>query len=467
MKSLTAILLIVAYSICLPVDAAEPFELGTATVEITPPLGYRMSGYFHERLSQGTKDPLLAKALVFSQGDTMAALVCCDIVGLSPAVSAASRKQVTEQLGIPSENIAITATHSHTGPLYWGVLREHFHGLAVAKDGTDHAESVDYSALLIQQLVAVVQEAKENLQPVNLSAGYGFENRIAFNRRFMKKSGEVATWIGLNHPDVVGTAGPIDPEIGLLRFDSSESNRPIAALTTYALHLDTVGGQQYSADFPYYLQRELSKEYGEQFTSVFGAGTCGDINHADTKAKKRNTTEQIGLYLAESVSKALPRLERVDQPALAVKQEYVDAAKQQYTAAEIAQAKADMHRVADSKFAFAKRVKACIISDLQLRAGDTIPLEVQVFRLSNKVAIVTLPGEVFVDLGLHIKNRSPFETTLVIELANDAPGYIPTKKAFTEGGYETINSRVVPGSGEEMTAVAIRLLHELYQELEK
>jgi neutral ceramidase len=463
MKNATAFLVLLISVICSSSGAvADQFQMGTATIEITPPVGYRMSGYFHERLSLGTKDPLIAKAMVFSQSDTMAAIVCCDIIGLSPQVTGLSRKQIGEQIGIPSENIAIAATHSHTGPLYWGVLREHFHALAIEKDGTDKAESFDYPEFLVKQLVAVVAQAKENLQAVTISAGYGFENRIAFNRRFMKKNGKVATWIGMNHPDVVGTAGPIDPEVGLLRFDSLEGNKPLASLTIYALHLDTVGGQQFSADFPYYLQRELSNEYGDQFTSVFGAGTCGDINHADTQTKKRNTAEQIGLYLAESVSKAMPGMEKVAKPALAVKREFVNAPKQYYTAEQIAQAKEDMHRVADGKFPFHKRVKACIITDLQLRPGSEIPLEVQVFRISSETAIVTLPGEVFVDLGLHIKNRSPFATTLVIELANDAPGYIPTKKAFAEGGYETINSRVVPGSGEKMAGVAIRLLNELY-----
>lgn len=58
---------------------------------------------------------------------------------------------------------------------------------------------------------------------------------------------------------------------------------------------------------------------------------------------------------------------------------------------------------------------------------------------------------------------SPFETTLVIALANDAPGYIPTKKAFVEGGYETINSRISPGGGEQMTEAAIGLLGELQE----
>jgi len=96
-----------------------------------------------------------------------------------------------------------------------------------------------------------------------------------------------------------------------------------------------------------------------------------------------------------------------------------------------------------------------------MREGDTLPLEVQVFRLSKDVALVGLPGEVFVDLGLAIKKASPFATTLVVELCQDAPGYIPTTKAFKEGSYETVNSRVAPGGGEMMAEAAVRLLKEL------
>jgi hypothetical protein len=86
---------------------------------------------------------------------------------------------------------------------------------------------------------------------------------------------------------------------------------------------------------------------------------------------------------------------------------------------------------------------------------------VQAFRISDDVALVGLPGEVFVDLGLHIKQHSPFKTTIVIELCNDSPGYIPTKKAFGEGSYETVNSRVKPGGGEQMAELAVDLLKQL------
>jgi hypothetical protein len=110
---------------------------------------------------------------------------------------------------------------------------------------------------------------------------------------------------------------------------------------------------------------------------------------------------------------------------------------------------------------FLEQVETAKIVDLALRKSDSIPLEVQAFRLSRDVAIVTLPAEVFVELGLAIKRASPFKTTLVIELANDDPAYIPTQKAFAEGSYETVNSRVVPGSGEKMVEAAVKLLKEL------
>ena len=77
------------------------------------------------------------------------------------------------------------------------------------------------------------------------------------------------------------------------------------------------------------------------------------------------------------------------------------------------------------------------------------------------VAIVTLPSEVFVELALAIKQESPFKTTLVIELAHDCPAYIPTRKAFAEGSYEIVNSRVESGGGEALAELAIRLPKEL------
>ena len=107
-------------------------------------------------------------------------------------------------------------------------------------------------------------------------------------------------------------------------------------------------------------------------------------------------------------------------------------------------------------------MKACkIVNRAAASSGETLPLEVQAFRLNSDTAIVTLPCEIFVELGLAIKAASPFKTTLVIELANDSLGYIPTKQAFAEGSYEIVNSQVEPGTGEKLVEAAIGLLKEL------
>jgi hypothetical protein len=139
----------------------------------------------------------------------------------------------------------------------------------------------------------------------------------------------------------------------------------------------------------------------------------------------------------------------------------VDAPLQQFGPDDVAWARENIKKVGTGELSFIKQVEAYKILAREMRPGRTIPLEVQVFRLSLDVAVVGLPGEVFVDLGLAIKRASPFATTLVIELCQDAPGYIPTKKAFAEGSYETVNSRIAPGGGEMMAEAAIRLLKEL------
>ena len=102
-----------------------------------------------------------------------------------------------------------------------------------------------------------------------------------------------------------------------------------------------------------------------------------------------------------------------------------------------------------------------VIPDLALWNQTRRALEVQTFRLSEDTAIVGLPGEIFTDLGLAIKAASPFKNTLVIELCNDNITYVPTRKAFAEGSYEIVNSRVAPGGGEILVETAVRLLKEL------
>jgi len=442
----------------VPMACADALEAGVAACDITPPVGYRMSGYFHERLSTGTLNPLKAKALVLKQGDARAAIVSCDLIGLSLDVSNRARAEASARTGIPVENILLAATHTHTGPLYGGALREHLHNQAVAKHGQDPCEAVDYPKDLAAKLAQVIADANAASKPVSLAAGVAEQQGLAFNRRFHMKDGSVRFNPGVLNPNIVRPAGPIDPQVGVVMVHDA-GGKTHAGLVNFALHLDTVGGTKYAADYPFFLEEGLREAYGKAFVLLFGTGACGDINHIDVTKKERLKTETIGRTLAEAVKAA--DLKPVAKPALAVRREIVRAPLQQFDAEKKAWAREAIQKVGTRQLPFLEQVEAYKILAVEMREGDTLPLEVQVVRLSGDVAVVGLPGEVFVDLGLAIKKASPFATTLVIELCQDAPGYIPTRKAFAEGSYETVNSRVAPGGGEMMAEAAIRLLKEL------
>jgi len=227
------------------------------------------------------------------------------------------------------------------------------------------------------------------------------------------------------------------------------------------MHPDTTGGTEYSADYPFYLQETLRAALGGDVVSVFGTGTCGDINHIDVNRKDRPTARAIGNALGETVLAAIPKRCPVADARLRATGATVEAALHRYTAEQEAEAAKNLAEVGTGKVPFLKEVEACRIMDLKARKGSTLALEVQAFRLGRDVAVVTLPSEIFVELGLAIQKASPFKTTFVIELANDGIGYIPTKKAFTEGSYEVINSRVQSGTGEKLVDAAVRLLQEL------
>jgi hypothetical protein len=444
--------------------AAEDLQAGFAAADITPPIGYRMSGYFNERLSTGTLDPLHAKAVVLQQGDVKAAIVICDLIGLQPSITGKARELAQQQTKIPADHICIAATHTHTAPLYAGALREHFHRKAVEKHGRDPQEEIDYPELLANRIAQSIAAADKALQPVALSTGIGEENALSFNRRFHMKDGTVVFNPGRQNPNIIRPAGPIDPDVGLALFRSAKTKEPLGLLTIFALHLDTTGGTKYSADYPYYLEQTLRGRLGDGLHSLFGTGTCGDINHIDVSQPAaanptKTEAERIGTALGQKVLATLDSLV-LQSPQLGVQRGTISVPKQKYSDEEIQRAGLRIDKVGTRDLSFLEQVEATKIMDLQLRPGEMIKLEVQVFRLSSDAAIVCLPGEVFVELGQAIKQSSPFKQTLVMELCNDTPAYIPTRKAFAEGSYETVNSRVVSGSGEKMAELAVQLLKD-------
>jgi hypothetical protein len=283
----------------------------------------------------------------------------------------------------------------------------------------------------------------------------------------------------------VRAAGPIDPEIGLALIESAGDREPLALLSNFALHLDTVGGLLWSADYPYFIERGAREELGEGIVSIFGNGACGDINHSDPTRTERNKTDFIGNSLAETIRSALPGLRTVEDPAFQVRTVTVELPLQEVTEEQLEQARELIPAAKAGKridfFDQVRAYKAVVLDQLRNKpprmpgeeyinwglshnwagVGVSLPVEVTTMTLGHDLAMVFLPGEVFVELGLAIKQGSPYRNTMVVELSNCVETiYIPTRAACAGGSYEVTNSNVSPGSGEMLVEAALILLRE-------
>lgn len=443
---------------------ADKLEVGIAEVDITAPIGYRMAGYFDERFSTGVHDPLKAKAIVMRQGKQQTAWVFCDLVGVSLKVSKAARARASALTGIPVTNITVFATHSHTGPSFDDVRSTYFHNLAVEKFGRDPHQTIDYSDFLTERIVDAIEAARKKMMVSDVAMGIGHQPDLPFNRRYHMKNGRVAFNPGIRNPNTIGPAGPADHDVGILLFGNPGKRSFVGGLTVFAMHADTTGGSEYSADYPYYIQQGLRDKFGTNFISAFGAGTCGDLNHIDVNSdipfKGTEMAEHLGTNIAHTVVNSVTNLTRIKRPMLAVRSAKITLPLQEIPPGKLEWAKERAGKMGDLKADFFEKVQIVKYLDLADK-GTNWPSEIQVYRLAKDTAVVCLPCEIFVEHGLNIKKQSPFKNTIVISIANDRPSYVPTIKAFKEGSYEITNARVKPGTGEMMVDVAVKLLNEL------
>lgn len=448
---------------CTSVAPAAGPAAGAARVDITPPPGTPMAGYYSLRGAEGTHDPLFAKALVLEVDGTRAALVTLDLISTTFGMVAESRQLIEEQTGIPGKNVMISATHSHTGPvLSDGRPRNEAFG-------GDNKLAAEFMRGLPAKIAAAVKKADQARVPAKLFRGVGAEHGLAFNRRFHMTDGTVGWNPGKLNPKIVRPAGPTDPSVPVLWIETADG-RPLACYVNFAMHLDTVGGMYYSADYPGVLAKALADAKGDGLVTLFAAGTCGDINHINVGHGKRQhghgEAARIGTRLAAEVLRVLDRVEPVADGPLRVSSRTVDLPLAPVTPAEAAEAKEVVAKVtAGTKPApkFLDQVQAFKAADIADRLGKPLGVEVQVIALGPDVAWVSLPGEIFVQLGLDIKDGSPFRQTMIAELANGAIGYVPTRVAYGQGNYEVVSARCAAGSGEFLVDAAVAQLRELFR----
>ena len=194
----------------------KEFNVGFARVDITPPLGTPLVGYFEERRAKGVLDNLEANALAVSDGERTAVLIAADLLGIEGvAFNAALRGRIAASAHVPADAVHVHCTHTHTGP-----------GAGKADAGrTDIFEGTDfYNEFLSSRLVDVARFALADISPASMLTGRAEAKRISFLRRYRMKDGTIRTNPGVNNPDIAEPVGFLDDTVRVVRFRRERSD---------------------------------------------------------------------------------------------------------------------------------------------------------------------------------------------------------------------------------------------------
>jgi hypothetical protein len=358
----------------------------------------------------------------------------------------AAKAMIQQRTGLPAGNVLISATHTHSGPTCTGVFQSE--------------PDTEYQQFLVSRIADGVQGAINNAKPARIGWGVGRESNQAFNRRWHMKPGTIPPdpfgrtndLVRMNppveSPDLIEPAGPTDPEVSVLAVQSLEG-RPVALLAAYSLHYVGAPGFDISADyFGAFCARvgRLLEADGQDppFIAMLANGTSGNINNINFRQKRppQKPYEQINI-VADAVAREAQRvyegMKFKEWVPLGVAQKEIYLGVRQPEEAEpkraqeiLAQAKGRELRTSEEIYAR----ETVLLKDYP----KEVPLIIQTIRIGD-LGIAAIPCEVFVEIGLEIKARSPFKPTFAIELANGYNGYLPTPEHHKLGGYETWRAR--------------------------
>lgn len=429
---------------------------GAAQIDITPGLGAHLCGYFHDRQATDILDPLHAKAIALSNGDTTLGFVICDLIAVPGDVVDAAKAIITERHAIAPENVLIAATHTHTGPAIIGAL------------GTPEEEG--YGEWVAPRIADAFTLALERLQPAQVAHAAGSCPGEVHNRRWHMKDGSVRMNPGHQNPDAVCPAGPTDPQLGLMIL-RAPNGAPITVLGNLSLHYVGVSGNHsvICADYFAAFGRALNQCAGAEFVAPMANGTFGDVNNIDPTRPPRTSLyathqiDRVGNVVAAEAWRVWNGLREDDfrhEVPLGATITHVNFPARYPTDEELAAARAlyeSGEHWEDTEWIYAREL-------VLLAEGPrewTVPIHTM--RVGD-LGIVGLPGEVFTEIGLDIKQRSPFMQTMNIGLANDTVGYVATDRALAEGSYETRLCRHVrapQGTGKLWADTAVAGLQSL------
>jgi hypothetical protein len=436
-------------------------QVGFGVGDITPDEGMEMPGGFTKRKGKGVRDKLLAVACAVHDGVQTAVLVGIDALFITKPTVEVARRSIQKATKIPGEHVLIGASHTHTG------------GPIASCLGCDANPA--YTDKVAAAITSAVRDAWNSLHASEIGVGAGIVENISFNRRFLMKDGREITHPGKPgtqyHSEIVGPAGPIDPEVGVLAL-RNPNKKVVGIVVSFACHSTVIGGDQFSADYAGFLRKHLQAHYGEQTPVVFLLGPCGDITQVDNLSTARefgaDHADMMGMKLAAETIRSIDRMAWSSEAPIAVATETVKLAirPEPDPAAERPPFGLGSDTAQNIADAYANERK--LVAEERTKTPK-LDSEVQAIRIGS-LGVVSTGAEYFCEYGLRIKRASRMKPTWVVSLANEWIGYVPTAQAFVGGGYEprtARSSKLSIESGQRIVETALKALDKVTPRTEK
>jgi neutral ceramidase len=411
--------------------ARAELRAGVAKVDITPKTNGLMWGFGARRGSAtGTLDPLYARILVLEAGGKRLAIVALDLGRSFGEPSLDHVKEVvSKSSGISC--LLLSASHTHSGP----VIKDEYDGAAP-----------EWERSALEGIAAGIKTAADTLQEVSIGSGTG-SVFIGHNRLRVNDDGTVS-WFEKN-PTMLPTS-PVDPTVTVLRIDDRMGN-PLAILINYACHPVVLGAEnlQYSADYPAVTNRVVEESLGGKVQSFFLQGAPGDINpyYANMPMKENaiKLRDWTGDKLGQEVARVAKGIQTKSDPAASIDfREETLHLKLRWNPEHF-------------QAAMLESLGAEKLDAMGMPIRAMIDARVTAVLIGKQIAIMTVPGEPFVEFQESWRARCPVSTALFFGYTNGYHAYFPTIRAASRGGYGagSMTTRVELGAGERIVDWAV------------
>jgi len=430
--------------------SAGPLRAGAAKIDITPSERDLPKGYL------GVLDHVFARAIVIDNGHATAALVSLDAGGVPNDLWSAVSERAEKELGIPSNNLLITATHSHSVPsVYkWGG----------GVDPEKASAARDYEDKVFQSIAS----AKAHLQPARI--GYGTGVSYLNVQRDIIDPTTHRWWEGANY------SGLSDKTVAVISFESL-AREPIAVYYNYAMHAVITGTLDLvSGDAPGAASRYLESHFNDKAVALWSEGAAGDQNPIyfqqtyDLRAIRTKDYAKRGVDIGNSMPPGGQGLDRTNPEVLHLMQEQKEmiVSMGQMLGEEVRTVMRETTRfVSDGRLLGNSRTVTCPGRERtnEGRGGfpgnykDGPPVNIRLGLLMvDDIAIGTVNGEVYNSIAQRLKRESPYAKTMMATLTNGFAnsGYIPDDASFGHYTFEVLSSRLQPGCAE--SAIVDRII---------